>query len=58
MSGLMKTDGIITSRNIAKMIEFSIEHVQKGGSSEPQVMLTNYKNEHFGFRDIEDMFRL
>ena len=39
--------GFITKKNIDFMIQYAIEHTQKNGNPEFQVMLTDYKYQHF-----------
>ena len=39
--------GFVTRKNIDFMIQYAIQHTQKGGSPECQLMLTDYKYQHF-----------
>ncbi|MBR1555086.1 MAG: leucine-rich repeat domain-containing protein [Oscillospiraceae bacterium] len=46
LTDLLNT-GFITKKNIDFMIQYAIEHTQKNGNPEFQVMLTDYKYQHF-----------
>ena len=55
LADLLQT-GFITKNNIDFMIQYAIEDTQKYGSPEAQIMLTNYKHEHFT-SDISEISR-
>ncbi|MBR1555085.1 MAG: leucine-rich repeat domain-containing protein [Oscillospiraceae bacterium] len=55
LADLLKT-GFITKKNIDFMIQYAIEDTQKYGEPESQIMLTNYKHEHFP-SDISEISR-
>ncbi len=46
LADLLNT-GFITKKNIDSMIQYAIEHTQNGGNPEFQVILTDYKYQHF-----------
>ncbi|MBE6876406.1 MAG: leucine-rich repeat domain-containing protein [Ruminococcus sp.] len=46
LTDLLNT-GFITKKNIDFMIQYAIEHTQNNGNPELQVMLTDYKYQHF-----------
>lgn len=51
ITAVIKNSDFITAKNIDKLIDYAIEHTQNGGSTEPQIVLMHYKNEHIGFND-------
>ena len=54
---LLHTD-FITKKNIDSMIEYAIQHTQKTGNAEAQVMLMNYKNQNQFYTDINHKLKL
>lgn len=55
---LAEYGGFFTKRNIDKLIEYSIESAQKGGSLEIQLYLTDFKAQNIGFVDAEKRLKL
>jgi uncharacterized protein YxeA len=51
---LIQTGKYITKRNIDKLIQTAIDK----NAHEIYILLLNYKNEHFGFADIEKRLKL
>jgi hypothetical protein len=55
---VLLNDGIITKGNIDSFIELAIDEAQKGGLFEIQLLLMDYKAQHFEFESIEERFKL
>lgn len=47
IKALLESEKFVTKSNIMKFIDYAIEHTQKSGDMQIQVLLMNYKNEHF-----------
>ncbi|MDE7363439.1 MAG: leucine-rich repeat domain-containing protein [Ruminococcus sp.] len=50
----------VTKENIDELIAYAVEHTQKGGSAEPQLVLSKYKSDNCGAKgtDTFDKFML
>lgn len=51
ITALINKTEFFNKKNIDKIIDYAIEHTQKGGSIEPQVILMHYKEEQFGYKE-------
>lgn len=47
VKGLLESDRFVTENNIMNFIEYAVEHTQKGGDMQIQLILMNYKNDKF-----------
>ena len=55
---LLESGKFVTKRNIMKFVDYAIENTQKGGDMQIQVLIMNYRNEHFPDIDPLKSFKL
>ena len=44
---LLPSDEIVTAEPLAELIDYAIKHTQQGGDMQIQVLLMEYRHEHF-----------
>ena len=55
---IMESTDFLTAENIDDMIDYAIDIGQEKNSFEIQLLLTDYKANHFGFADLAQRFKL
>ena len=58
VKALLESGKFVTKRNIMKFVDYAIENTQKGGDMQIQVLVMNYRNEHFPDIDPLKSFKL
>ncbi len=51
---LLESGKFVTKRNVTKFIDLAIEHTQNGGNIQIQLLLMNYKNDNYTYKDPYD----